>query len=106
MKEQLTDATGVLPSACFTENTKGVASIKRIVLFQVAAVDLLLFSMQGGFELMLLDDHGDLRDFTRLGLGLDHRPWRLCLGKKYIFFWSMPSASVYTGGVAPLSDAE
>lgn len=104
MNKQLTDTTGVLPSACFTENTKGLASIKRIVLFQVAAVDLLLFGMQGGFELMLLDDHGDWSVFTRLGL--DHRPWRLCLGNMCTFFCLMPSASVYTGGVAPLSDAE
>lgn len=103
-EQTLTDITGDLPSACFTEYTKGFASIKRVVLFQVATIDLLLFSMQSSFKLMLLDDHDDRSVFTRLGL--DHRPWRLCLGKKYIFFWTMPSASVYTGGGAPLCNAE
>lgn len=88
-----------LPSACFTEDTKGLASIKRIVLFQLAAMDLLLFGMQGDFELMLLDDHGDWSVFTRLGL--DHRPWRLCLGIMCIFFCLMPSASVRYGWRCP-----
>jgi hypothetical protein len=56
--------TDVLPSAGFTENTKGIASIKRVLFFEVAAVNLLLFSKQGSLDLMLLDNHGDFDVFS------------------------------------------